>query len=135
MSGYAYITPTDGKPKQWMCDSVWHELGPTERRLVTQEIADAARTHFSNTGTSGVREAPTVKIEPYAGDVDFGPVAVATKITDPETGEEYENTADLIAAVKARAAAAAMLDKSPPEKAPEVAPQQQPKQGSGFFKR
>ena len=133
MSGYAYITPTDGKPKQWMCDSVWHELGPTERRLVTQEIADAARTHFSNTGTSGVREAPTVKIEPYAGDVDFGPVAVAPKITDPETGEEYENTADLIAAVKARAAASTMLDKKAPETAPEAP--QQPAKGSGFFKR
>jgi hypothetical protein len=101
MAEYAYISSRDGQPKKWMFDSQWYELPDGERRLVPMGVAEAARVHFSNTGSSGVREEPTVLIEPCEGEVEVAPIA-KQDIRDPETGEEYGSVAELVAAVKAR---------------------------------
>lgn len=132
MADFAYVSSLDGKPKKWMADSLWYELGEKERKLFPFHIADQAREFYTVAFSDGQRADPTVLVEPFEGDVAPAPVQ-EQKYCDEETGLEYETLAELIAAVKKRAAA------PPPEKAEQAAEQPappvaaSPQQNKGFL--
>lgn len=126
MADFAYLSSLDGKPKKWMADSIWYELGAKERKLFPFAVADVAREFYTVAHADGVRAEPTVLLEPFEGDVAPAPVQQAA-IIDPDTGEEHETLADLIAAVKKRAAAPKEETAAPTEEPVRRGPGRPPK--------
>lgn len=102
MADFAYLSATDGKAKKWMCNSIWHELQPGERALVSMEVAREAQHFFRPADQAGVYGESTVLVEPFEGSVELAPAVPAQKFVDDATGIEYETLPDLIKAVQER---------------------------------
>jgi hypothetical protein len=99
------VRATDGEAKRWMWNSEWFDLPEGGERVLPSGPALQGVAFYTIRDANG-GQTSTVTAEPYEGEVELQPVTSPHRRGQfaDEDGTEYGSLAELIAAVKARAA-------------------------------